>query len=56
MWHLLLYRILHFSTPTPATLAVSGTVQHYTVTVAHAVVIPVDPGMSRRHVVLVIRI
>ena len=44
MSHLLQYRTLHFNTPTPATLAVSGTVQHYTVTMVHASILPVDPG------------
>ena len=56
MWHLLIYQTLHYNTPTPATLAVSGTAQHYTVTMVHAVTLPVDPAMSRRHVLLVIRI
>jgi hypothetical protein len=48
--HLLQYRTLHLNTPTPATLAVSGTVQHYTFTMVHAIILPVDPGMSRPHV------
>jgi len=54
MSHLLQYRTLHINTPTPATLAVSGTVHHYTVTMVHASILPVDPGMSCRHVRLVI--
>jgi hypothetical protein len=54
--HLLQYRPLHDNTPTAATLAVSGTVQHYTVTMVHAIILPADPGMSCRHVGLVIRI
>lgn len=54
--HLKRYRTLDFNTPTPATLAVSGTVQHYTVTMVHAITLPVDPGMSFRHVALAIRI
>jgi len=44
MWHLLRYQTLHYNTPTPATLALSGTVQRYTVTMVPAIILPVDPG------------
>jgi len=54
--HLLRYRTLHFNTPTAATLAVSGTIQHYTITMLHAIILTADPGKSCCHAGLVIRI